>query len=696
MATNFFEQQENARRKTVWLVVYFLLSIVFIIGALFLLIEFLLGQSGNPLAAAEHLSLLGGVSAGVCGVVGTGSLLKTAQLSSGGSAVARMMGGTLVNSSTTLAHEKVLLNVVEEMAIASGVPVPVVYVLENEPGINAFAAGYTTGDACIAVSRGCLEMLTRDELQGVVAHEFSHILNGDMRLNIRLIGLVFGLVGLAQIGYMVFRFVSESRQAGPSAYGPSSSSDDDDKKSGSSQGFWLMLLLSGLAIYLLGLLGQLCGRLIQAAISRQREFLADASAVQFTRNPEGIAGALKKIGGYKPSSLMRNVHAGETSHLFFSDAFLGSRFTSLFATHPPLAERIKRIDPAFDGKFPPAQVPAPEEATPPADSPKPKRAGFPGFPGMPGMPGGGRFGFPGMPGSPATPLPLPLPGAMGLAAEQTVDQVGSVTPAEVGYAGRLVDALPPVIDEASRDPFSARSLVCALLLDSDAEVRENQLGILQRDAGDAEMAETLRLEPAVRQLPDAYRLPLLDLAMPALRSLSPEQYSVFRGRIHALVLADQRLSTFEYVLSCVLSRHLDLEFGLRTQPADWWRPETLQPGRVEVILGLLAWQGAEGSDEGISPEKADQAFQAGIRAFRGRPGPAAQLPARDSVRLEDYHAAARRLARAKPELRRRVLLGMAACVLEDGQVSVRELELLRAMGDTIDCPVPPLATATAE
>ncbi|MFM8932752.1 MAG: M48 family metalloprotease, partial [Gemmataceae bacterium] len=278
MATNFFEQQENARRKTVWLVVYFLLSIAFIIGALFLLVEFLLANSGNPLAAAEHLGLLGGVSAGVVGVVGTGSLLKTAQLASGGSAVARMMGGTLVNSSTSLAHEKVLLNVVEEMAIASGVPVPVVYVLEHEPGINAFAAGYTTGDACIAVSRGCLEMLTRDELQGVVAHEFSHILNGDMRLNIRLIGLVFGLVGLAQIGYMVFRFVSESRQAGPSAYGPSSA--DDDKKSGSSQGVWLVLLLSGLAIYLLGLLGQLCGRLIQAAISRQREFLADASAVQ--------------------------------------------------------------------------------------------------------------------------------------------------------------------------------------------------------------------------------------------------------------------------------------------------------------------------------------------------------------------------------------------------------------------------------
>jgi len=680
MATDFFQQQENARRKTVWLVVYFLLSILFIIATLFLLIELLLANSGNPLAAAEHLGLLGGVSAGVVGVVGTGSLLKTAQLASGGSAVARMMGGTLVNSSTTLAHEKMLLNVVEEMAIASGVPVPVVYVLEHEPGINAFAAGYTTGDACVAVSRGCLEMLTRDELQGVVAHEFSHILNGDMRLNIRLIGLVFGLVGLAQIGYMVFRFVSESRSSGPSAYGPNSSSSNSDKKSGSNEGFWLVLLLSGLAIYLLGLLGQLCGRLIQAAISRQREFLADASAVQFTRNPDGIAGALKKIGGYKPSSVIRNVHAGETSHLFFSDTFLGSRFTSLFATHPPLAERIKRIDPSFDGKFPKAQAPD-QENTAPAGSPKPKRPGFPGFPRVPGA---DRLGFPG------TSLPLPVGGAMGLAAEQAVDQVGSISPAEMGYAASLVDTLPPILDEASRDPFSARSLVCALLLDSNPQVRENQLAILRRDSGDSEMAETLRLVPAVHQLPDACRLPLLDLAMPALRSQSPQQYSVFRGRIHALVLADQRLSTFEYVLCCVLSRHLDLEFGLRAQPADWWRPESQQAGRVETILGLLAWQGAESSADEVDHARVERAFQAGLGAFQGRPATTGHVPARETVRLEDYHAAARQLARARPELRRRVMLGMAACVLEDGQVSVRELELLRAMGDTIDCPVPPL------
>ena len=687
MATNFFEQQENARRKTVWLVVYFLLSIVAIIGLLFVLIEVVLANTGNPLNAYENLGLLGGVSAGVLGVVGTGSFLKTMQLASGGSAVAQMMGGTLVNSGTTAAHEKMLLNVVEEMAIASGVPVPVVYVLEHEEGINAFAAGYTTGDAVIAVSRGCLEMLTRDELQGVVAHEFSHILNGDMRLNIRLIGIVFGLVGLAQLGYMIFRFVSESRTSGPSAYGPSRQSDGD-RKGDNGQGFWLVLLVSGIAIYLLGLLGQLFGRLIQAAISRQREYLADASAVQFTRNPEGIAGALKKIGGYKPASRLRNVHAGEMSHLFFSDGFMGRRFSDLFATHPPLAERIRRIDPTFDGKFPEAHAPTPEEFAQEQTQAKPKGRGFPGFPKFPGMPGGGRMGLPGLPvGVGMTGVPLPI----GLAAEQAVAEVGAVSPAEVNYAGELFGALPAVIDEAGRDPFSAKSLIYALLLDADPALHQMQLEILRRDAGAAEYSETLRLDPVVRELPDMARLPVLDLAMPALRSLSREQYVIFRERVICLVMADQRLSTFEYVLSCVLSRHLDIEFGLRGQPADWWRPSSLLPGRVETILALLAWQGAEGNDEEVSPEVAAKAFAAGMQTFYGgKGGGDSQLPARETVRLEDYHAAARQLGRAKPELRRRVMLGMAACVLEDGQMSARELELLRAMGDTIECPVPPL------
>ena len=264
-------------------------------------------------------------------MVGGASAFKVAQLASGGQAVALMMGGEEVPGTTTDARQKRLLNVVEEMALAAGVPVPPVYVLE-EPGINAFAAGYAPGDAVVAVSQGCLNYLTRDELQGVVAHEFSHILNGDMRLNIRLIGLIFGIMALSIIG-RILMFTSGGRSSGR-----------DNSRGG--------LVLLGLGVFVLGLVGAFFGRLIMAAVSRQREYLADASAVQFTRNPDGIGGALKKIGGLAEGSRIDNPQAAEAGHMFFANAFAGEGLAGLLATHPPLVERIRRLDPQFDGQFP--------------------------------------------------------------------------------------------------------------------------------------------------------------------------------------------------------------------------------------------------------------------------------------------------------------------------------------------------------
>ena len=270
-------------------------------------------------------------------MVALGSLYKIAELSAGGETVALMMGGRAVDPQTTDLAERRLLNVVEEMALASGIPVPPVFVLENEPAINAFAAGHQPGDAVVAVSAGALQYLSREELQGVMGHEFSHILNGDMRLNLRLIGVVNGILVLAILGYYILRFgglfsaVDPTRTA---AARPSSSSG------------WRW---SSSAI-----LGVFFGNLIKAAISRQREFLADASAVQFTRYPGGIAGALKKIGGLDEGSRIRDAHASEISHMFFGDAFAGS-FFRLFATHPPLDERIRALEPDFDGSFPPVE-----------------------------------------------------------------------------------------------------------------------------------------------------------------------------------------------------------------------------------------------------------------------------------------------------------------------------------------------------
>ena len=256
-------------------------------------------------------------------VILIGSVTKTLELHRGGSAVAEMLDGRLINSNSTDLDERKLLNVVEEMAIASGVPVPQVYVMDNEAGINAFSAGFSTSDAAIGVTRGGMKKLSRDELQGVIGHEFSHILNGDMRLNLRLMGLIFGILCLTVVGRVLLR----------------------------TRGRKNPLPLLGLALVIIGWVGVFFGRLIQAAVSRQREFLADASAVQFTRNPGGLAGALKKIGGLASGSQLTSAHALEASHLFFANGMRNSLF-GIMATHPPLPERIRALDPSFDGKFP--------------------------------------------------------------------------------------------------------------------------------------------------------------------------------------------------------------------------------------------------------------------------------------------------------------------------------------------------------
>src|SRR5262245_17240777 len=400
MATDFFQQQDSARRRTFLLVVYFVLAAVILIalGDRLVLVVGLYG-AGKPVSWWQpELLLL--VAAGVGVVVGGASAFKVAQLASGGQAVALMMGGAEVPGTTTDPREKRLLHIVEEMALAAGVPVPPVYVLD-EPGINAFAAGYAPGDAVVAVSRGCLNFLTRDELQGVVAHEFSHILNGDMRLNVRLIGLIFGIIALSLIGRMLM-LTSGRRSSG---------------RNNSGAG----LVLLGLGIFALGMVGAFFGRLIQAAVSRQREYLADASAVQFTRNPDGIAGALKKIGGLQEGSRIENPRAEEVGHMFFASAFKHG-VTGLLATHPPLEDRIRRIDPSFTGEYPEVHPVGVDRA----ELEGPRRGRVPPLGGLPTLPG-----------LPQVPLP-----AVGLAAEQAAARVGQLTRKEIDHAATLHAEIP--------------------------------------------------------------------------------------------------------------------------------------------------------------------------------------------------------------------------------------------------------------
>jgi Zn-dependent protease with chaperone function len=642
MATDFFQQQDSARRRTFQLVVYFVLAILVLVVLVYGLVLVLGLYGAGEAVSWWHPELLLFVAAGVGIVVGGASAFKVAQLASGGQAVALMMGGVEVPGTTTNLGQKRVLHVVEEMAIAAGVPVPSVYILD-EPGINAFAAGYAPGDAVVAVSQGCLEYLTRDELQGVVAHEFSHILNGDMRLNIRLMSLIFGIMVLSVIGRMLM-FTGGRR----------SSSRKNDSRAG--------LMLLGVGVFALGLVGAFFGRLIMAAVSRQREYLADASAVQFTRNPDGIGGALKKIGGLKEGSRVNNPRGTEIGHLFFANAFAGPGLFGLLATHPPLAARIRALDPQFDGNYPEVRPVAIDREQAEGSRPGrvPPRAGLPRLPGLP-------------------QVPLPVLGF----ADGAAARIGHIDPEKIGHAQALYADIPDALRVAAQEPFSARALIYALLLDPRADLRNLQLAGVKANAPPADFAETVRLAAPVQALPDRLRLPLLDLAMPALRQMSPRQHQAFRAQVEALIDADQRLSLFEYTLRCVLHRHLDAQFLPRRPTGLVQRSPRQLVSSMARVLSLLAWEGQS------EPEQAARAFDAGMRSYIGGDH-TYRLPPCEECSLAEFDAALRTLKQTAPGPKRRIVAACAACLRAKQQVSVREAELLRAICDTLDCPLPPL------
>ena len=643
---NFFEHQDRARRNTGRLVALFAVAVIGLVaGAYGLVIAVLVaGESPRPTAEAAvglqvpplwRPEVFAAVALGVGGVVGAGSLYKTAQLAGGGEPLALSLGGRRLLADSPDPLERKVLNVVEEMALAAGLPVPPVFMMDHEEGINAFAAGSRPEEAVIGLTRGCAEQLSRDELQGVVAHEFSHILNGDMRLNLRLIAIVHGILLLGLIGYYAVRLAAAS--------GGRRRSDD---KSG---GITAAIIVIGLGLMAVGFAGTLIGSLIKAAVSRQREFLADASAVQFTRNPDGIAGALKKIGGLAGSRL-EAPRATEASHMFFA-----SGVSALFATHPPLAERITRIDRFWNAERLVGQ------AGPVADEP-----GVAGFAAAAGPP---------LEQSAPSPPPLPPPAAATPAA--AVASVGRIDPADLTRARSLAATVPAPLRDAAHEPFGSRAVVYLLLLDDDPALRERQLARLDAAADPAVARETRRLATLAADLPREARLPLVDICLGPLKDLSPEQYARFRDNLEVLIAADERLSFFEWSLRKVVLHVLEPHFGKRRRRAG--RPTAAD---VSVVFSAVARAGAS-DDAAAEPAFARGAAGAGLSGLAYVPWNA-ELVGRLDEALE-------RLARLAPKSKQRLLTGMAEIAGADGLIHPREHDLLRVVATTIDCPMPPLA-----
>ncbi|MCO4321061.1 M48 family metallopeptidase [Aliidiomarina quisquiliarum] len=614
---NFFEHQDIARRNTRLLIILFLVAVVLLVvltgAAVAVFAGGLGGSSGNANSGYNtgfvfHWDII----LASCGVVLSGIslavLYKWAVLRPGGKVVAEKLGGRRLEPSSTDPIERKVLNVVEEMAIAANMPVPPVYLLENEPGINAFAAGYSPKDAVIGITRGCAEQLTRSQLQGVVAHEIAHILNGDMRMNIRIMAVLNGILFISHAGYLILRTTALS--------GGRRRSNDNSKN---------LLPFLGIALLIIGAIGVFFGNIIKAAVSRQREYLADASAVQFTREPETIGGALQQIGALQAGSQIENQNASEASHLFFGQAI--SKWASIFSTHPPLESRIKRVLPHWDGTF---------KANTAAQ----------------------------LANTNGTPEPTSKPAAGQMSKERFAQLA-------------ILASLPEQTRTEARDQIGSEALTLALIFSDDAAVRNKQQALVVQAHG-PEFAQRVTQNYAnIQNLSTEQRLPLVELAMPAIKSLTAVDKKLLLSTLQQLKEVDQQVSLYEWCLTQLVERyiHADLKPNQRVAGVRM-KAQT----DAELSLSILAAYGHENQQE------ADAAFNAAAKVY----GTALQPIRSQPLSFGDLADALNRIDRWDVRHKERLVNAWVQCVNMDGEITPTERKLLYTLATCISQPLPEL------
>ena len=632
---NFFQAQQRARRNTGLLVLMFGIAVcgLILLTNLLLLVVYSEFRSATPDVASQLLDSGYSwnefivVSIGVCVLIFGGSLYKIISLGSGGAAVAEMLGGRLVPQATEDYQQRQLLNVVEEMSIAAGMPIPKVYLLEDL-SINAFAAGNAPANAVIGVTQGTVNRLSREELQGVIAHEFSHIANGDMRLNIRLMGILHGIMLLSLIGYFILRSTPRSR---------------------SSRGNSGAIMGLGLGLMVIGYTGSFFGQWIKAIVSRQREYLADSSAVQFTRNKDGIAGALKKIGGGVGSgSWINSPSVSEYSHAYIANG-VASFWQSMFSTHPPLEERIRKLDPTWDGQF----LTSTAKVAKVNEEVKEEAAHVEN---------------------------ITKAVAVLTSAEMAIAQVGTLNEQNIELAHELILAIPVMLRQASHDPYSARAVIYAMLIN------------LQKQRDQALESFEMLVEPGMHQLAEKYsettatldqklKLPLMELCINALRELSPNQFVQFKTAFDKIMRSDNSIKLNEWMMHRFIVQQLDLHFGFR-------KPAKAKVSRLSDIyseatclLSMMAHIEHRNSDE------ANKAFQSGLKAANLS---TTEIVAIRELNLDVLNQSLDRLMELKPLAKPVFLKACLAIVLEDGTATDKGTELMRTISSCIDCPMPPL------
>jgi Zn-dependent protease with chaperone function len=644
---NFFEHQARAKSRSRWLLLMFFLAVVAVVASIDLILLLVLGLAPTQdqqvvLFSRQHLQqniplLLGGAVISVA-VIGLASLYRVSSLRSGGGQVARELGGTLVDTEPADPLRRRLRNVVEEIALAAGVSVPEIYVLEKEAGINAFAAGFSPSDAAIAVTRGCLEKLSREELQGVIAHEFSHILNGDMRLNIRLMGALFGILLLALIGR---RVLLHSRHFGRSR----------DKNV-------MVVFLIAFGLLMVGYVGQFFGRWIKASLSRQREYLADASAVQFTRDNQGIGGALKKIAVYNGGSLLA-ADTEEISHMLFGN---GSKML-LFATHPPIEKRIQAVDPGFNPEeLERLRARLVNQQVKEAEEQEAARARA------------------------ATAAPVPGGGAtIFLDPDRLIEQIGKPGWEQILLAASVTASIPLNIRRAAQSTEWAAAVLFYTLLHHDNELKERQLLLLAQQLGSHTESQVRSLleaggKPGVEQ-----RLPLLELAFPALKRHPLDHINQVLVAMQGMVKLDGRIDLFEYLLSRITLQYVwESQYPSSVRMAGNKALASCQAQALR-LLATLAMHG------NATESAAREAFATGA-AVLGQAD--AAMPA-SSISPEQWAATLDHdlslLDQLAPGQKQTLLAALVSTVMKDGKAVVAELELLRVACDLLHVPLPMLS-----
>ena len=638
---NFFEAQARAKKHTFVYIVLFLLTM----GGLIVLANLTIALALSMFESESYTQALGKLfdntspktwlasSILIAGVVFVGSMYKIIQLSSGGESVAMALGGVKVNRNTRDIEKKRLLNVVEEMSIASGISVPPVYLLP-EDSINAFAAGHTTDDVAIGVTQGLINTLTRDELQGVIAHEFSHIFNGDMKMNMRLTGGLHGILLIGLIGEGILRSFGRSRHTHRS-----SGSKD---KNGSGV---MIIMMVGLSFYLIGFLGKFMGGWIKAIISRQREYLADATAVQYTRYPEGISGALKKIGGLSYGSNLESDAATTHSHLFFAKGVNGF-FSTMFSTHPPLQERILAIDPRWNGVYPKVTK---LDHTKRQRHYKEKREDH----------------------QKEKIIPAVL-------AQSAIDSIATPNNRHLSFATKIDEKLSNIYGDSIGDGLGAQGIIFSLLAHDDPELLQRQKAMLS-------IGLVKEIDSALKKRKELKReqyLELVRLLIPTLKTLSLTQYKSFKSNMAHFIEIDRKVSMFEWCLQHILLRPLDKKFKTSKPIKMVYSNMDVIKNEVELVLSMLSQ--AQFKDDAQAEAALNKIVQKeGLKGF--------SYVQKSKINFKTFTEAVLTLEKAKYNVKEGLLKTILKMMMVDEQLSNSENELIQTMAEILQIPLPPLS-----